>query len=127
MSQSRLLLVYREFIETDEFHKTWKSLELSDKELIELQNMIMENPDCGTLIQGTGGLRKMRYSIHANKGKSGGIRVCYVDFKGAEKTILVTAFSKNVKESLSAKEKRVIKKLIEQLKQYYGGNNYEEE
>lgn len=92
MSQSRLLPVNREFIETDEFYKTWKSLELSDKELIGLQNMIMENPDCGTLIQGTGGLRKMRYSIHANKGKSGGIRVCYVDFKGAEKNDIGYSF-----------------------------------
>ena len=76
----------REFVHLHHFEKSCKALGLSDEELRSLENMILENPDSGELIQGTGGLRKTRAGID-NRGKSGGIRVLYVDFEFYEKHI----------------------------------------
>ena len=44
---------------------------LSDDGFRNLQNDLMENPEAGDLIQGTGGLRKIRYGdARRTKGKS---------------------------------------------------------
>lgn len=75
----------------------------------------MLKPQAGLVIQGTGGLRKIRYAIR-NKGKSGSIRVLYVDLVVHEKVYLITAYTKNQKDNLSDEEKATVKKLIEQLK-----------
>ena len=44
-----------------------------------LQEELTVNPSKGDVIQGTGGLRKIRFAFE-NRGKSGSVRVCYVDF-----------------------------------------------
>lgn len=69
----------------------------------------------GDVIQGTGGLRKIRHAI-GNKGKSGSIRVLYVDLVVHEKVYLLTAYTKKQKDNLSDNEKSAVKKLIEKLK-----------
>lgn len=66
-------------------------------------------------MEGTGGIRKVRFPLE-NKGKSGSVRVCYTDFEEYEVTYLITAFTKNEQENLSAKEKTVLKKLVKALK-----------
>lgn len=65
-------------------------------------------------MQGTGGLRKVRFAFE-NRGKSGSIRVVYVDFAVYEKIFLITAYPKNEKDNLSKAERNDIKKLIEAL------------
>ena len=100
---------------TPEFDKCWKNIGLTDQELKELQEMILLDPQVGPVIQGTGGLRKIRYAI-GNKGKSGNIRVLYVDLVTHQKVYLVTAYTKNQKDNLSNEEKAIVKKMIEQLK-----------
>ena len=55
----------------------------------------------------------MRYAI-GNKGKSGSIRVLYVDLVIHEKIYLITAYTKNQKDNLSNEEKSIVKRLIEQ-------------
>lgn len=70
--------VTREFIILPEFEKQWKSMELTDDDLKSLQEELTINPLKGNVMQGTGGLRKMRISLE-NRGKSSGARVCYVD------------------------------------------------
>ena len=61
-------------------------------------------------MEGTGGIRKVRFPLE-NKGKSGSVRVCYTDFEEYEVTYLITAFTKNEQENLSAEEKTVLKNL----------------
>ena len=61
----------RTFIEVPMFTKKWKELGLSDDILRELQNILLENPKSGDVIQGTGGLRKIRIPLD-NAGKRGG-------------------------------------------------------
>lgn len=59
------------------------------------------------MIKGTGGLRKMRFAApHAGRGKSGGFRVCYVDFTEFGFVFLVAVYTHNVKDNLSAAEKK---------------------
>lgn len=66
-------------------------------------------------MEGTGGIRKVCFPLE-NKGKSGSVRVCYTDFEEYEVTYLITAFTKNEQENLSAEEKTVLKKLVKALK-----------
>ena len=68
-----------------EFDRKWSNLGFSDKELKSLQEELTVNPHKGDLIQGTGGLRKIRIAFEG-RGKSGSARVCYVDFAVYENT-----------------------------------------
>ena len=79
----------------------------------------MKNPKIGAVIKGTDGLKKMRFAL-SNRGKSGSVRVCYVDLEEIEKTILITVYGKKEKDNLSLSERKSIRKLIIQLKEHYG-------
>lgn len=66
----------RTFIEVPTFTKKWMDLGLTDEDLRQLENTLLENPKIGSAIQGTGGLRKIRIPME-NKGKRGGhLRRC---------------------------------------------------
>lgn len=104
----------REFIMLPEFDKQWTSLGFSDHELKALQEELTVNPLLGKVMQGTGGLRKLRFAFE-NRGKSGSARVCYVDFAVYEKIYLITAYSKNEKDNLSKEERNSIKSLLKAL------------
>jgi len=97
----------RVFLETQVFSKRWNELGLNDDDLLELQKLIMKNPKVGDIIQGTGGLTKLRFAL-PNTGKSGGVRVLYVDFIRQEMVILISCYSKSEKDSISDKEKKCI-------------------
>ena len=59
-------------------------------------------------MQGTGGLRKARFAFE-HQGKSGGVRVCYVDFVVKETVYLITVYPKSEKDNLSRAERNAIK------------------
>ena len=70
----------RTFIEVPMFTKKWKDLGLTDENLRDLENILLEDSKSGDAIQGTGGLRKIRIPMdNRGKGKRGGGRVIYVD------------------------------------------------
>jgi len=106
----------RLFVETLVFSKRWEELKQTDDSLRELQEFILKNPDAGDIIQGTGGLTKLRFSL-PNTGKSGGLRVLYVDFIRQETVILVNCYSKSEKDSITGKEKAEYKALIKVIKE----------
>ena len=85
---------------------------LNDDEYQELQEFLMEKPDAGDLIQGTGGLRKLRWSLD-NKGKRGGIRIIYYWQVTKEQIYFFTLYAKNEMTDLSAAEKKALKQLLE--------------
>ena len=89
---------------------------LSDEDLLALQIMLLKNPESGPVMEGTGGIRKVRFALE-NRGKSGSVRVCYTDFAEYEVTYLITAFTKNEQTNLSDEEKNVLKKLVKALKE----------
>ena len=88
---------------------------MNDADLLNLQIMLLKNPQSGPVMEGTGGIRKVRFPLE-NKGKSGSVRVCYTDFEEYEVTYLITAFTKKEQENLSAEEKTVLKKFVKALK-----------
>jgi hypothetical protein len=105
----------REFVYMPTFEKQWKEAKLTDDDLKDLEVFLCEHPEAGDMIQGTGGLRKLRWSI-PGKGKSGGVRTLYVDFASFEQIHMITCFRKVNKESLTKAEKQSIKSLVEQIK-----------
>jgi hypothetical protein len=104
-----------EFVSFDVFNRIWDDLGLTDDDLKNLQEYLIINPETGSVIQGTGGVRKIRWALN-NKGKSGGIRVLYIDFIVYEKIYLLMAYPKNQKDNISDKEKMIIKQLVTDLK-----------
>ena len=111
----------RTFIEVPLFTKRWKEIGLNDDDLLVLQIMLLKDPASGPVMEGTGGIRKVRFPIE-NRGKSSSVRVCYTDFEEYEVTYLITAFTKNEQENLSASEKKKKKKLVKALKEEAGRN-----
>lgn len=77
--------------------------------------MLIERPDAGAAIRGSGGVRKVRWAARG-KGKSGGVRVVYYWFKADDQIFLLTLCGKGEKEDLSAAELKRIVKLIRELK-----------
>lgn len=104
-----------------EFERRWKKSGLNDDHLKDLEAYLCEHPNAGAVIQGTGGLRKLRWALPA-KGKRGGARVLYVDFAYFEKIYMITCFTKNEKVSLSREEKNRIRNTIEELKRVLRSN-----
>lgn len=104
----------RTFIHSDEFTKNWSKLKLSDDDLRKLEIEIIKNPKIGKVVKGTGRLRKMRFATH-EEGKSGGKRVCYVDFTVLDTIYLITVYAKGEKENLTKEECNNIKKAIDIL------------
>lgn len=98
------------FIETSIFTKKHTQY-LLDDEYRKLQNFLINKPNAGVLIQGTGGLRKLRWSL-GNKGKQGGVRVIYYWQLTKNQIYLMTIYSKNEKVDLSSQEKKSLKQML---------------
>jgi hypothetical protein len=105
----------RTFIEVPLFTKRWSEIGLTDDDLLQLQIMLLKDPESGPVIEGTGGIRKVRFPLE-NHGKSGSVRVCYTDFAEYEVTYLITAFTKKDQENLTDDEKKVLRKLVKSLR-----------
>jgi len=85
---------------------------LDDEDYRELQNFLMEQPDAGDLIQGTGGLRKLRWKI-AGRGKRDGIRIIYYWHVLEDQIYFFTLYAKNEISDLTAKEMKALKQILE--------------
>ena len=106
----------RLFVYTEPFRKCWKAMGLDDESLKDLENLLLENPQRGDVIEGTGGARKMRIQLYDNRGKSGGGRVIYVDIFEKAKLYLLFAYPKNVQENLTSDQKKAIKRIIDEIR-----------
>jgi hypothetical protein len=85
----------------------------------EILEQIAANPDVGDVMAGTGGFRKVR-AARPGMGKRGGARVIYIQ-RGAEYPIfLVKAYAKNVKENLTAAERKTLKQAADDIFERYG-------
>ena len=108
----------RTFIEVPMFTKKWHELGVTDEELRNLENVLLENPKAGDAIQGTGGLRKIRVSMESKgKGKRGGARVIYVDIEVKETVYFINVYTKNEKDDLTEDEKKAFKTMVKILKE----------
>jgi len=106
----------RLFVELPSFQNDWKELGLNDNDLRRLQEELLANPKIGKVMSGTGGVRKMRFAFE-HRGKSGSVRVIYVDFDVYEKIFLLTAYPKSEKDNLSHAEQNELRELVGQLEE----------
>lgn len=106
----------RTFISTTGFDRMWDRMGLGDDELRELQMLLLLNPDEGDVIPGLSGVRKVRIPLE-RKGKSGGGRVIYVDIVVRKQIYLLLAYPKNVQEDLTSEQKKMLKKLVDTIKE----------
>lgn len=101
----------REFVILPSFEMKWKNLGLNDDDLARLESELISNPKIGPVMRGTGGVRKMRFAFEG-RGKSGSLRVIYVDFEVYEKLYLVDVFQKSEQENLSDEERNNMKQIV---------------
>ena len=105
----------REFVMTEWFDATWNEQNLTDEHLRMLQTELLHNPKSGDVIRGTGGFRKKRYPL-PGRGKSGGIRVIYLDIQEYKTLYLVLAYPKNVRDTLNTAEVNELKIVATNIK-----------
>ena len=104
----------RAFVYLPAFEKELKNIGLDRDDEIDIEQEILDNPEIGKVMKGTGGVRKFRKAL-SNTGKRGGVRIVYVDFPKYGKVYLIELFSKNEKENLTKEERNDLKKLISLL------------
>ena len=76
------------------------------------------HPKAGVLIQGTGGIRKLRWA-RGGGGKSGGVRVIYYFHSLEIPLYLLTLFGKNERATISMAEKNILAKAVKQLVRFW--------
>jgi hypothetical protein len=81
----------------------------------ELAVYLIDHPDAGDLIPGSGGIRKLRWAAKG-KGKRGGARIIYLYVVVAARIYLMQCYAKNVKTDLTADEKRQLRQVAAHLK-----------
>ena len=96
--------------ETSIFTKQIKSL-LNDEEYRAFQNTLVENPSSGDIIQGSGGIRKVRCKASGH-GKRGGARVIYYWASSHEQIFMLFAYAKNEVSDLTKDQLSILKKAI---------------
>jgi len=99
-------------IETPIFTRRLKNI-LSDEEYWELQNEIINNPEIGKIIPGSGGLRKLRWQ-GSGRGKRGGSRIIYYYFILRETILMLLIYTKKEQDDLTFDQLKLLKKLVEQ-------------
>lgn len=96
--------------------KRLKKLGATDAEVLAMEDRIAIDPGAGTVIKGSGGMRKIRFGF-GGSGKSGGGRTIYYAITDDEVVYLITAYAKVDQEDLAPGEIKLFKTLIEELTQ----------
>ncbi|PIV72093.1 MAG: toxin [Rhodocyclales bacterium CG17_big_fil_post_rev_8_21_14_2_50_68_7] len=86
---------------------------LSDEDFRRLQNDLLKNPAAGDVIQGTGGLRKLRQADpRRGKGRRGGLRVIYFWWEARRQIWLFTLYDKDEMADLSPDERKALRDML---------------
>ena len=109
------------FVETTAFTKQIDKLGSVDV-LTAMQDDLLENPERGAVIEGTGGARKARVGDpNQKRGKSGAFRYLYAYFVHADTIYLLYLFAKNEQANLTAEQKKFVKALIDEARKNLEG------
>ena len=99
-------------IETSIFTRQVREL-LSDEEYRDLQIALVNRPNAGAMIIGSGGLRKIRWATKG-KGKRGGSRVIYYWAIAQDQLLMLFIYSKNQRDDLTSSQLKTLKKIVEE-------------
>ena len=105
-------------VETPSYLKAAEKL-FSSEEREAIVAMVSENPECGDVIAGTGGFRKVRFG-RSGMGKRGGARIVYILRNENFPVFLLAVYAKNEKANLTKAERNELAKQAEVIFTKYG-------
>ena len=86
----------------------------SDTAFAAFQEALLANPERGDVMQGCGGLRKMRWrDTRRGKGTRGGLRIIYLYVPDADRVLLLDVYDKDETDDLTHQEKRQLASLAQ--------------
>ena len=84
-----------------------------------LETAILNRPESGRVVPGTGGLRKLRFAPPSwGRGKSGATRVCYAFFPEVAAVYLFTIYTKQEADDLSAGDKVYFRTMLNDYRRW---------
>jgi len=99
-------------VETRVFTRRVREL-LSDEEYRDLQIALVNRPIVGAVIVGSGGLRKLRWTVKG-KGKRGGLRVIYYWATLQDQLLMLFIYRKSERDDLTRDQLKTLKKIVEE-------------
>jgi len=98
-------------VETPVFTRQVQDL-LADDDYRLLQVALINRPDLGAVIRGSGGLRKVRWNL-PGKGKRGGVRIIYYWAVAQDQLLMLFMYPKNVRDDLTPAQVKILKQIVE--------------
>ena len=98
-------------IETPIFTKRVKEI-LSEEEYRLFQIKLIDDPEAGNIIKGSGGIRKIRWS-GSGRGKRGGSRILYYWYNTQGVLLMLFIFKKNESDDLTKSQLNDLKMIVE--------------
>jgi hypothetical protein len=98
-------------VETSIFTRLINEL-MSDDEYRDFQEVLVNRPDMGDLIRGSGGLRKVRWKLEG-RGKSGGVRIIYYWVTADDQIRMLYVYPKGKQENLTQEQLALLRKIVE--------------
>ncbi len=102
-----------EFIETSGFSKIRENY-FDDSQFNMLQLYLMDRPDAGNIIKGSGGIRKLRWGMQG-QGKRGDVRVIYYWITKDNQILFLTAYAKSKASDLSQNAIKTMREIVKDL------------
>ena len=104
--------MFASFVELPPFQRMRQTY-MDDDTYLRLQEELLANPEAGDMIEGAGGLRKLRRpDPRRGKGKRGGLRVIYYWWLGGDQFWLFTIYDKDEADDLTAEQRKFLKQLL---------------
>jgi len=107
------IFLFVEFIETAAFSRI-RERYLNDSQFHMLQLYLLDRPDGGDIIKGSGGVRKLRWGLRG-AGKRGGVRVIYYWITRSHQILFLTAYAKNEASDLSRDAVKAMREIVKDL------------
>ena len=98
------------FIETKLFTRLFDEI-FSDEDLARLQGFLIDNPEVGDVVPGSGGVRKMRWAM-PGRGKRGGLRIIYYLRSRQGQIWLLTLYPKSETDTIPG---RILKQIKDEI------------
>jgi len=100
------------FVETTVFTRRLTAV-LSDDEYRRLQEALLRRPTQGDVIEGTGGIRKLRWA-QSGRGKRGALRIIYYLYTKGDMFLMLFLYQKNDQGDLTAEQRRFFARVVRQ-------------
>ena len=95
------------FNETKNFMQYRDEYFVTDGPFSALQQVLLSNPEAGSVMRGCGGLRKIRWpDARRGKGKRGGLRIVYLYLPEFQRVVFLDVYDKDEADDLTPEERK---------------------